>query len=153
MSESMHARPRFALLVAAALMLPNSAPAGAQTIYSPVDAPPVQVTACRVAVDLPSIEETKHTDAAVAGPLWITFKNAWPEPATEVTLRIKYGDTTSTLVERGLFSTGASISRTSDTIADVPWAGSKPETCAVASVRFANGTAWMPAHDTSAGSA
>ena len=142
----------FTLLLATALVLPNGAPAGAQTTDKLAHASPVQVTSCRVASDLLSVD-VDHTAEVIAGRLWLTLENELPEPATEVTLRIRYGDIVETLVERGVFSTGARVNRISDIIADAPWVGSKPDSCAVVAAKFANGTAWVPASDSPLGSA
>jgi hypothetical protein len=141
----------FTLLLATALVLPNGAPAAAQTTKTLEHAAPVHVASCRVASDLLSVD-VDHTAEVVAGRLWLILENVQPVPATEVTLQIQYGRIVETLVERGVFSAGSRVKRTSDIIADAPWVGSEPDTCAVVSVKFANGTAWMPASDIPLGS-
>ena len=60
-----------------------------------------------------------------------------------MTLRVEYGTDVETLVERGTFSTGVRVERTSDILAFAPWTGAAPD-CTVVSTRFADGTAWLP---------
>jgi hypothetical protein len=140
----------FTVLLATALVLPNATRVGAEAPDTLAQLSPVQVTSCSVRTALLSRDPDGPAEP-VAGLLSFSLKNLRLEPATEVTLRIQYGGLVETLVERGIFSTGARIDRTSDITENDPWAGARP-TCAIVSVKFANAATWIPASDLPLGS-
>jgi hypothetical protein len=141
---------RLAVLSATAALLPNVASAGTQLADTLAAASPVQVTACSVNSATLS-RDVDQPSETVAGRLWLRFKNRSQQPATEVTLRVKYGADVETLVERGVFSTGVRVERASDLLAFAPWTGAAPD-CTVVSMKFADGTAWLPASNLPRGS-
>jgi hypothetical protein len=133
-------------VLALALALLAATGAEAQDSQARSQSAPVKVTSCKVASDLLSLD-VDHPSETVAGQLWYSLRNEWSEPATEVRLRVGYGVVSQTIVERGVFSRGARIQRSSDILAFAPWIGNTPQTCSVVGVKFANGTAWMQPAD------
>src|ERR1700722_6980726 len=137
-----HNSRRFTVLLATAVLLPNVASARTQPADPLARISPVQVTTCLVD-SVPFSRDVDQPIETVAGRLWFSLRNTAQQPATEVTLRVKYGADVETLVERGTFSTGVRVARTSDILAFAPWTGAAPS-CTVVSTRFADGTAWLP---------
>jgi hypothetical protein len=133
---------RCTFLLATTVLLPHAASAGAQPADPLARTSPVQVTTCLVN-SVPFSRDVDQPIETVAGRLWFSLKNTSQQPATEVKLRVKYGADVETLVERGTFSTGVRVERTSDILAYAPWTGAAP-TCTVVSTTFADGTAWLP---------
>jgi hypothetical protein len=133
---------RFTILLATAVLWPHVASANTQPADPVTRVSPVQVTTCLVD-SVPFSRDVDQPIETVAGRLWVSLKNTSQQPAAEVTLRVKYGTDVAMLVERGTFSSGVRVERTSDVLAFAPWTGSAP-TCTVVSAKFADGTAWLP---------
>ena len=129
--------------VASALTVSTATWAGAQTTEALQRSSPVRVTSCKVTSQQLSTEVDRASDI-VAGRLWFSLVNESPQPATEVKFLVRYGALKATVVETGLFSQSVRVEGTSDVTAFAPWAGIDPQACTVVSVKFANGTAWMP---------
>jgi hypothetical protein len=132
----------FAALLATVLLVPSAARAGTQAAEIGASTAPVRVTSCRVTSELLSTD-VDHPSEQVADRLSFRLTNISSSVATEVGLRVQYGALTQTLVERGMFSTGVRVERTSEIVAFAPWIGVTPKACTVISVKFANGTAWI----------
>jgi hypothetical protein len=137
-----HNSGRFTFLLATAVLLPHVAYAGTQPADPTARLSPVQVATCLVN-SAPFSRDVDQPIETVAGRLWFSLENTSQQPATEVKLRVQYGTDTETLVERGTFSTGVRVARTSDVLAFAPWTAVAP-TCTVVSTKFADGTAWLP---------
>jgi hypothetical protein len=137
-------------VLATALSMSTAMRAGVQTTAAAERSSPVKVTSCKVTSELLSTD-VDHPSEIVAGRLWFSLTNEWPEPATQVKLRIRYGALQSIIVEFGDFSRGVRVERTSDVTAYARWVGNAPQACTVISVKFANGAAWMPAADDAPG--
>lgn len=131
-------------VLATALAMSTVRGAQAQTGDAVGRSSPVKVTSCKVISQPLSAEEVDRASDIVAGRLWFSLTNEWPEPATEVKFRVQYGAFQATVVDTGFFSQGVRIEGTSDVTVFSPWVGIDPQACTVVSVKFANGTAWMP---------
>ncbi len=136
---------RLTVLLVAAVLLPQGASARTRPAAPLANVPPVQVTTCLLN-SIPFSRDVDQPSETVAARLWFGITNTAQQPATEVTLRVKYGADVETVVERGTFSTGVRVERTSDILAFAPWTGTAPD-CTVVSTRFADGTAWLPANN------
>ncbi len=141
---------RCTVLLATAVLLPQVAAARTEAAEPLASVSPVQVTHCLLN-STPFSRDVDQPSELVAGRLWLRFRNTSQLPATEVTLRVKYGANMATLVERGTFSTATQVERTSDILAFAPWTGRAPD-CTVVSTRFADGTPWLPASNLQFGS-
>ncbi len=104
---------------------------------------PVQVSACSVDTLVASTSSgDSPTYETIGTLLHIRFVNTGPTPVSSVAFNVSEDGKTSTIVDRGTFSPGVEISHT--------FRGEMSgydASCKVASVLFADGSAWMAPDD------
>lgn len=104
---------------------------------------PVQISNCSVDTEIASTSSGDSPSYQVIGTLLhIRFVNNGPTPISSVAFTVSEDGKTSTIVDRGTFSPGVSISHTFQGEMYGYDAG-----CTVASVLFADGSAWMAPSD------
>jgi hypothetical protein len=104
---------------------------------------PVQVSTCSVQSDVATTSSGDYPTYETIGTiLHIRFVNTGPAPVSSVAFNVSEGDKTWTIVDRGTFSPGVQISHTfqGELYGD-------NASCKVASVLFADGSAWMEPND------
>jgi len=104
---------------------------------------PVQVSTCSVDTEVASTSSGDYPTYQTIGTiLHIRFVNTGPTPVSSVAFNVSEDGKTSTIVDRGTFSPGVEISHTFR--GEVYGYGAS---CKVASVLFADGSAWMAPND------
>jgi hypothetical protein len=107
---------------------------------------PVHITACSIE---PLFTMINAGDTMMVQPsgamLQIGFVNGAPKTIASVTFAVKNGGKMTNIVDAGTFSSGVEISH------DFGWSYfSDNVDCAVASVRYADGSTWAPSPQTAA---
>jgi hypothetical protein len=99
--------------------------------------PPVKLTACEVSTPVKHLHMGRDIGTTYSGnyALHVRFSDVGRQPVTRVVFALSDG---SKVAVRGTFSPGVSIRKT------LELAPTNDDSCAVASVTFANGTRWTP---------
>jgi hypothetical protein len=104
---------------------------------------PVQISTCSVDTEVASTSSgDSPTYETIGTILHIRFVNNGPTPVSSVAFNVSEDGKASTIVDRGTFSPGVEISHT--------FRGEMygyEASCKVASVQFADGSAWMEPND------
>jgi hypothetical protein len=102
---------------------------------------PVIVSTCQVTNLYESVTLEEFGPPIASSSLALDFRNTDDSVATQVTFDVTHGGKHTTVVDRGRFSKGVLIERNiSADYADVY--SREPDTCAVASITFADGRRW-----------
>jgi hypothetical protein len=106
---------------------------------------PVQISTCSVETEVATTSSGDSPTYEVIGSLLhIRFVNSGPTPLSSVAFAVSEDGKTSTIVDRGIFSPGVTISHT---FQGAPYAFDA--SCKVASALFADGSAWTAPGDQS----
>lgn len=104
---------------------------------------PVQISTCSIQTEIATTSSGDSPTYEVVGSLLhVRFVNTGTTPVSSVAFAVDEDGTTSTIQDRGTFSPGVTISHTFRAPTYTYGAS-----CKVASVLFADGSAWMAPND------
>ncbi|HTV91239.1 MAG TPA: hypothetical protein VMG98_00835 [Verrucomicrobiae bacterium] len=104
---------------------------------------PVQVSSCSISQETTTTSSGDSPNYEIIGSLLnIRFVNGGTTPVSSVSFAVTEDGKTSTILDRGTFSPGVTISHT---FRNEPFAFEA--SCRVQSVLFADGSAWMAPND------
>ena len=98
---------------------------------------PVHIEGCRIL-------NTKSYISAYK-PIIISFTNERPVSADVVSFRVRYGERTERVTDKGVFSLGVRIEHAFNGFYNAQYRGPTPTECVVDYVHFVDGSAWPAA--------